>query len=198
MPTANSIARTMSFSEAMRNVDAGAAFVDLRDVPAYLDVHIHGSLSLLYESGPGVQSRARDLIPLSLPLVLITREGVDMVNAAASLRGRGFSVLGQVDDAVNEWSRWLGTPASTETYRGPRPRHGRILDVSDPGVTGADDAEAIPVTQLWDRAAELKDGSRVTIAAGHGVRAALAVGILERAGVEDIVFWQTRADDRPS
>ena len=192
MPTTNSIARTMSFSEAMRNVDEGAAFVDLSDVASYLDVHIPGSLSLLYEAGPGFQTRARDLMPLDLPLVLIARDGVDMINAAASLRGKGFSVLGQVADAVNEWSRWLGTPASTETYRGPRPRHGRILDVSDPGVAELEGADAIPITQLWKRTDELNDGSKVTIAAGYGVRAALAVGILERAGITDIVFWQTR------
>ena len=191
MPT-TSIARTMSFSEAMRNVDAGAAFVDLRDVASYLDVHIPGSLSLLYEKGPGFQSRARDLIPLDLPLVLMTRDGVDMVNAAASLRGRGFSVLGQVPDALNEWSRWLGAPASTETYRGPKPRHGRILDVSDPGAGRIEGADAIPITELWKRAADLNDGSRITVASGYGVRAALAVGILERAGATDVVFWHTR------
>lgn len=197
MPTTNSIARTMSFSEAMRNVDAGAVFVDLRDVAAYLDVHIPGSLSLLYEAGPGFQSRARDLIPLDLPLVLLTMDRVDMVNAAAALRGRGFSVLGQVGDAVNEWSRWLGPPASTETYRGPRPRHGRILDVCDPGAENIEGAEVMPVTQLWQSADDLNDGSRITIATGYGVRAALAVGILERAGIKDIVFWQTRADGGP-
>ncbi|HJR45371.1 MAG TPA: hypothetical protein VJ927_07175 [Actinomycetota bacterium] len=187
-----STARAMSFSEAMRNVDAGAAFVDLRDVASYLDVHIPGSLSLLYESGPGFPSRARDLIPLDLPLVLMTREDADMDNAAAALRGRGFSVLGQVPDAVNEWSRWLGAPASTETYQGPRPRRGRLLDVGDPGAAAVNEADAIPIPQLWARAGELDDGSGITVIAGYGVRAALAVGILERAGLDGIVFWQSR------
>lgn len=188
----SSTLKTLSISEAMRNIDDGAAFVDLRPVSSYLDVHIPGSLSLLYERGPGFQSRARDCVPLEVPLVLLQEEAADMVHAAASLRGRGFHVLGQLPDAVNEWSSWYGTPASTETYRGPQPRRGTVLDVNDPGATDVDDALTVSIEQLWARVDELKDEQRVTIAAGYGVRAALAVGILERGGVEDIVFWQTR------
>ncbi len=188
----SSTLKTLSIREAMRNIDDGAAFVDLRPVSAYLDVHIPGSLSLLYERGPGFQSRARDCIPLDVPLVLLEEEAADMVNAAASLRGRGFEVVGQLPDGVNEWSSWYGSPASTETYRGPEPRRGIVLDVNDPGATGVTDALTVSIEQLWGRVDELKGEQRVTIAAGYGVRAALAVGILERAGVEHIVFWQTR------
>ena len=185
--------KSLSFSETMRHVNEGAAFVDLRDVRSYLDVHIPGSLSLLYESGPGFQSRARDCIPLEVPLVLMEREGVEMVNAASSLRGRGFDVTGVVQDAVNEWAKWYGTPSSTETYRGPRPRHSLVLDVSDPGVVGADSATVIPIEQLWERSHEVAAEPRVVVASGYGVRAALAVGILERAGVKETIVWDTRA-----
>ena len=185
--------KTLSFNDAMRHIDDGAAFVDLRDVSPYLDVHIPGSLSLLYETGPGFQSRARDCIPLEVPLVLLDREGADMVNAASSLRGRGFSVVGRAGDAINEWSRWYGTPASTETYRGPQPRHSLILDISDPGVVGVEDATLIPIEQLWGRAEELATEPRIVVAFGYGVRAALAVGILERAGVKETIAWETRA-----
>lgn len=184
--------KTLSFSEATRNIDEGAAFVDMRPVGAYLDVHIPGSLSLLYERGPGFQSRARDCIPLEVPLVLLDQDDVDMVHAAASLRGRGFQVVGSLPDGVNEWSRWYGTPASTETYRGPQPSRGIVLDVGDPGATGITDATTISIEQLWGRVDELETDARVTVAAGYGVRAALAVAILERAKVRQVVFWQTR------
>lgn len=184
--------KTLSISEAMRNIDDGAAFVDLRPVRPYLDVHIPGSLSLLYERGPGFQSRARDCIPLEVPLILLEEDGADMVNAAASLRGRGFHVVGQLPDGVNEWSRWYGTPASTETYRGPQPRRGIVLDVNDPGAAGLENAQTISIEQLWGHVEDLKGQARVTIASGYGVRAALAVGILERNGVDEIVFWETR------
>ena len=184
--------KKLSFSGSMRHVDEGAAFVDLRDVHSYLEVHIPGSLSLLYETGPGFQSRARDCIPLEVPLVLMARDGVDMVNAASSLRGRGFNVIGVVDDAVNEWAKWYGTPASTETYRGPRPRHSPVLDVSDPGAVGVEEATNIPIEQLWGRAQEVASEPRVVVASGYGVRAALAVGILEGAGVKETIVWETR------
>ena len=185
--------KQLSFSEATRNIDAGAAYVDLRPVREYLDVHIHGSLSVLYEKGPGFQSRARDCIPLKVPLILLEAEGVDMVNAAASLRGRGFTVPGVLSDGVNEWSKWYGTPASTEVYRGPEPRQSFVLHVSDPGTAELQGATQIPVEQLWGRAGEVTDQARVFVAGGRGVRAALAVGILERAGASDVVYYDTSA-----
>lgn len=184
--------KRLSFSEALHHVDQGAAWIDLRDVPSYLEVHIPGSLSLLYESGPGFQSRARDCIPLEVPLVLIERADVDMVAAGSSLRGRGFGVVGTVADAVNEWSRSHGTPASTDTYRGPSPTNSLVLDVSDPGTTGVGEALRIPIEQLWATAGDLAAEPRVVIASGYGVRAALAVGVLERAGVAETIVWQTR------
>ncbi len=190
---ATSILKELSFTEAIRNIEAGAAFVDLRPVRDYLDVHITGSLSLLYERGPGFQSRARDCIPLSLPLILLSSDGVDMVHAAASLRGRGFGVPGELKDGINEWSRRYGAPASTEVYRGPEPRQGLVLDVCDPETTPLDNALQIPVEQLWARVSEVAAEGRIFVAGGRGVRAALAVGILERAGATDIVYYDTLA-----
>lgn len=184
--------KTLSFSRATGAIEEGAAFVDMRPVAAYLDVHIAGSLSLLYERGPGFGSRARDCIPLEVPMVLLADDAVDMVHAAASLRGKGFHVVGQLPDGVNEWSRWYGTPASTETYRGPQPRRGAVLHVNDPGTGELKDPTIIPIEELWSRAPELKGESRVTVASGYGVRAALAVGLLERAGVSEVIFWDTR------
>jgi rhodanese-related sulfurtransferase len=115
-----------------------------------------------------------------------------MVNAASSLRGRGFNVTGVVADALQEWSQSYGTPASTETYRGPAPRRSLILDVADPGTVGVEEATRIPIEQLWGRAGELGDELRVVVASGYGVRAALAVGILERFGVKETIVWETR------
>lgn len=184
--------KTLSFNEAIRHVDQGATFVDLRDVRSYLEVHIPGSLSLLYETGPGFQSRARDCIPLEVPLILLKRDGVDMINAGSSLRGRGFSVLGTLHDAVNEWAKERGAPASTETYRGPHPTRSLVLDVGDPGAAGVGEAKRVPIERLWSRAQEFAAEPRVVIPSGYGVRAALAVGMLERAGVKETIVWDTR------
>jgi rhodanese-related sulfurtransferase len=186
--------KELVFDEAMHLVEDGAAFVDLRRIDEYLDVHIPGSLALLYEFGPGMAARARDCLPLSLPLILSDPGGLDIDHAANSLRGKGFTVLGRVDDAINRWAQATGgTPASTEVVRAPNAPKGTVLDVGDPGATvGSPAGMRIPIERLWSRIDDVAGLERVVLAVGYGVRAALAVGILERAGIPDVVFWRTR------
>ncbi len=193
MPTATTL-RELNFDQALTYVGGGACFADFRPVDDYLDVHIPGSLELLYEAGPGMATRARDCLPLELPLVLLDLGHGDIVQAAASLRGKGFAVLGKVGNGINQCARRRGNPASTEVVTGNRAgRTGRddptILDVGDPGAGKIQDATFIPIERLWLRASEFAGGS-VVIASGYGVRAALAVGMLERAGARNIIFWK--------
>jgi rhodanese-related sulfurtransferase len=183
--------KELAFPEAVRLVDEGAAFVDLRPLDDYLDVHIAGSLELLYEAGPGMAARARDCLPLELPLVLLGDATVDSVHAAASLRGKGFTVLGLADDALNQWASERGPLASTEVRRGDNPPAPTVLDVGDPGAKRVDGSLRIPIERLWRRVEDVPKGQRIAIAGGYGVRAALAVGMLERAGIAEVVFWKS-------
>lgn len=173
--------RTLAFGDALTAVDRGAAFIDLRPIASYLEVHILGSIPLLYEFGPGMASRARDCLPLSLPLVLLDLGHGDIAHAAASLRGKGFTVLGKVDDGINQWAAKRGTPRSTETVSTPV---GKLIDVGDPGAEAGGGALSMPLDLLWHRVGELAGEEQITVASGYGVRAAVAVGILERAGHE--------------
>ena len=184
-------------AEALRQVDEGAAVVDLRRTQEYLDAHIPGSLSLFYERGPGMPSRARDCLPLEVPLVLLEVPGIDLPLAAAGLRGKGFPVAGVLHEGMATWTRERGMPASTEVAEGERPA-ATVIDVGDPGAVVDKPDVHIPIERMWDRAAELAGERRVAIAAGYGVRASLAIGILERTGMRDIVFWKTRVSSRPS
>jgi rhodanese-related sulfurtransferase len=184
--------RDLPFEEALAAVDGGAAFVDLRQVDAYLEVHIPGSLCLVYEWGPGLAARARDCLPLDLPLVLMDLDEVDCLHAAASLRGKGFTVLGKTRDAINNWAAARGVPTSTEVITKTVEGTGTALDVGDPGADEMEDAVYIPIDQLWKRVGEVKDASRVAVLSGYGVRASLAVGILERAGIGEILFWRSK------
>jgi hydroxyacylglutathione hydrolase len=193
---ATSTLKSLSLEVADAVVDEGAAFVDLRPIRDYLDVHIPGSLALLYEFGPGMASRARDCLPLSLPLVLLVDDGPDLMNAAASLRGKGFTVLGRLEGGVSDWAKAHGRPASTEVVDAPA-EGATVLDVSDPGAPEAAGAVTIPIERLWTRVHELEGKGPVVICAGHGIRAALAVGMLERAGI-DVVFWWSRGTPTPS
>jgi rhodanese-related sulfurtransferase len=181
--------KALDLDHALGHLDDGAAFVDLRPPPAYLEVHIAGSLALLYEFGPGMAARARDCLPLSLPLILLEWHGADMAHAAASLRGKGFSVLGGLEDGINRWAAARGAPASTEVTSAPGQPPGTVIDVGDPGAPRAEAAVRIPAERLWGRVTEIEGDPPFVIPSGAGVRAALAVGILERAELEDVVVW---------
>ena len=183
--------KKLKFSDGLELIDEGAVFIDLRPTEAYLDVHVPGSLDLVYEWGPGMSTRARDCIPLTTPLILIEDGEADMVHAAASLRGKGFNVAGVVDDAVNNWVKSGGKPASTEVLTAKEPPGGLLLDVADPGAKAPQGATRIPADSLWKRSEEFAAERRVTVVAGYGVRAGLALGILEHAGVRSTVFWKT-------
>jgi rhodanese-related sulfurtransferase len=183
--------RELDFDQAMAAFNEGAALIDFRDVDDYLDVHVPGSISLLFESGPGMNTRARDCLPLDIPLVLLDLDGVDMHQAAPALRGKGFDVLGSTPDAINQWVKSGGKPGSTDVVSGRAAPPGLVLDVADPGANAPEDATHIPTELLWTRADEFSEQRRVVLAAGAGVRAAMAVGMLERAGVAEIIFWKT-------
>jgi rhodanese-related sulfurtransferase len=120
--------------------------------------------------------------------------------AAAALRGKGFDVVGSVADGLNQWSA-RGRPASTDVLirgtGGDEAPDGTLVDVGDPGAATVDGATRIPIDRFWDRSGEFTSATRVVVIAGYGVRAALAVGMLEQAGVEDITFWRTRLAGRP-
>lgn len=186
--------KKLTLEEAMLEIEAGAAFLDVRLVREYLDVHIPGSLGNLYESGPGFAGRARDCIPLEVPLVLIeTGAGVDLVAAAAALRGKGFMVLGFVEDALNAWAEAKGTPVSIDVIEGLEASGKLLLDVGDPGAIRVEGAVRIPADRLWARIDEVTDaaaGEKVVVIAGFGVRAALCIGILERHGFTEITYWK--------
>lgn len=182
--------KKLTLEDGLAAVEAGAAFIDLRDAGDYLDAHIRGSLALGFEFGPGMASRARDCLPLDLPLVLLEDPGSDVAHAAAALRGKGFAVVGAIGDGLGAWGRRFGHPASTERVTRV-PDGATALDVLDPGANTPEDARRIPLEVLWPRTKELR-GEPIVVVAGFGIRAALAVGILEHAGARDVSVLDTR------
>ena len=177
--------RTIELDDALAQAERGALWVDLRTLPQYLEVHVPKSMGLVYEFGPGMAGRARDCLPLSAPLILMHSENANMLHAAASLRGKGFNVVGEVEDAVNGWARAheRGKLVSTDMSEGPVPPFQPVLDVGDSGRRRYSDSVAIPIEHLWERVDEMKRESVVSVLSGRGMRAALAVGMLERVGV---------------
>jgi hydroxyacylglutathione hydrolase len=180
----------LTFDEALEVVDLGGALIDLRPTAQYLDAHVPGALDVVYESGPGMSTRARDCLPLGIPYVLLELGYGDVALAAAALRGKGFAVVGSVEDSLNQWAGKGRRIASTEVVTGQAAPDATILHVADPGATAPEGAITIPADDLWPRCDELDRSQKVAVVAGWGVRAGLAVGILERKGFDDVVLWR--------
>jgi rhodanese-related sulfurtransferase len=169
---------------------AGAVAVDVRDVDDYFDVHIPGSISLQYEFGPGMTGRARDCIPLGTQLILLDDDRGIIDEVAAGLRGKGYAVEGVVHDALVAWGTGHGAPASVSVVKSVAPPEGFLFSVGDPGSGLYEGASFIPIEDLWGRTEEVPVDQPIVLIAARGVRAAMAVGMLERAGATDITVWR--------
>lgn len=173
---------------------SGGQLIDMRPVDEYLGDHAEGSISIMFEAGPGFGSRARDMLPLDATLVLLNDPNTSFEEAAAMLRGKGLDVAGLSDGTgLGTRSTPITEAASNELV---------MIDVKDPGArplsSTAGNAQVIPAERLWTEAAELDKSAHIGVLAGWGVRAATAIGILERLGFEHLTFVRTRpAGARP-
>ena len=192
-PRSASVLRNLTPARARELLAGDALAIDLRPVGEYLAGHIHGSIPLLYEAGPGLGGRARDLLPLEARLVLLD-DGVSPVERAAdSFRGKGFDVVGVLTGGVRAWADPLVTTPVIQLADTPDVL--ALINVSDPGTVlppGQGVGASIPVERLWDKAGELGRNWDLGILAGYGVRAAAAVGILETLGFTKLTFVRTR------
>ncbi|MDQ3914807.1 MAG: hypothetical protein M3323_05665 [Actinomycetota bacterium] len=195
--TVTATVKRLELDEALEVVSLGGALIDLRPPATYLETHVPGSIDLVYEAGPGMSSRARDCLPLEIPYALLDLGHGDAAGAAAALRGRGFNVVGAVDDGLNRWAATGENLASTEIVSGDPAPQGTLLHVGDPGAVAPEGAVTIPAEDLWPRTDELAAAGRVVVVAGYGVRAALCVGVLERKGFRDVALWHSGLGLRP-
>jgi rhodanese-related sulfurtransferase len=192
-PASASTVRSLTVARAREILAGDALAIDLRPIDDYLAGHIHGSIPLLFEPGPGLGGRARDLLPLDAPLVLLDDDVSPMERAADSFRGKGFEVVGALAGGVNAWPDPLVTTPVIQLADTPDVL--ALIDVSDPGTAlppGHGVGASIPVERLWEDSGELGRTWDLGVLAGYGVRAAAAVGILEKLGFTRLTFVRTR------
>jgi len=198
-PRSASSLRSLTAARARELLAGDALAIDLRPVGDYLAGHIHGSIPLLFEAGPGLGGRARDLLPLDARLVLLDDGTSPLERAADSFRGKGFDVVGTLAGGVKAWADPLVTTPVIQLADARDVL--ALINVSDPGTAlppGHGVGASIPVERLWDRASELGRNWDLGILAGYGVRAAAAVGILEKLGFTKLTFVRTlRPGKRP-
>jgi rhodanese-related sulfurtransferase len=172
--------------------------IDIREVDDYIAGHIRGSISNLWEAGTGFATRARDLLPLDSPLIMVEHPDLPTEDAAQQLRGKGFDVVGALAGGIEGWPEPSEVVATRVLEVDELPGDLFYLHVYDPGTQAPQSPFHIAVERLWERFGEISDYRRIGVLAGYGVRAAAAVGILERLGIPEVVFIRTRpAGDRP-
>lgn len=174
-------------AEAAEKLLAEGLAIDLRPVDEYLERHLRASISILWEQGPGFGTRARDLMPLNARLLLLEDSRSPLDEAASRLRGKGFDVEGYIaSDDIQSLGKMISSrPISIEDAGSLL-----LLDVGDPGVSYQGRAVKIPTELLWENK-NIDLSRRVGVLAGFGVRAASAVGILERLGAREVTFIRT-------
>jgi rhodanese-related sulfurtransferase len=183
--------RSLDPERARTILSRGGLLIDLRLVDQYLERHVRGSIPLLYEAGPGLGGRARDLLPLDARLILLDDGKSPLEDAAASFRGKGFEVVGLIEKGVSGWPYQDYTSTPSQAVDTWEPGH-HLLEVADPGTIVPANSTFIPAETLWTKAAELDPTFHYGILAGWGVRAAVAVGILEKLGFRSLAFVRTR------
>lgn len=192
-PLSASTLRSLTVARAREILAGGALAIDLRPVAEYLQGHIRGSIPLLYEAGPGLGGRARDLLPLDAHLILLDDHVSPVERAADSFRGKGFDVVGSLTTGVGAWPDPLITTPIIDIAAAPDVL--ALINVSDPGTAlppGHSVGASIPVERLWDGAGDLGRSWDLGVLAGYGVRAAAAVGILEHMGFTKLTVVRTR------
>ncbi|ODU05300.1 MAG: hypothetical protein ABS81_08030 [Pseudonocardia sp. SCN 72-86] len=166
------------------------SLLDTRPIDEYSRAHIPGSLAI--PPGPGFSARLRCLATPDVPAVVVGGAGHDVVDLVWRSLTVGFeSIIGELDGGVEAWFA-AGLPV-IRTQLVPAQRvdgDSRVLDVRAKAefVAGhIPDAVHVELASVR-RAAPALNPRPAVVMCVDGVRAASAVGLLERAGHFDVAI----------
>lgn len=189
--------RSLSPLEVQSLAGRGAAVLDVRDAASYGAGHVPGSLNV------GLQGQfaswAGTLIPSLRTIVIVADEAARVQEAATRLARVGFEdVAGYLEGGIATWDA-AGLPVAERPQVSVLELHAwltdgrpglRVLDVRRPGeyegghVPGA---LSIPLDLLERELARVPQASPLAVICAGGYRSSAATGILEGAGITDIV-----------
>jgi glyoxylase-like metal-dependent hydrolase (beta-lactamase superfamily II)/rhodanese-related sulfurtransferase len=179
---------------------AGGTLIDGRAPNAWMDAHVPGSLNVTIVHAT-VGSRAAAVVDPASPVVVTAATERVAAEVARRLEAVGFRDLrGILAGGLEAWRTGGLELASTEwitpAQLAPRLRSGEValLDVRDPGEWDAGHVAGslhVPLLSLAGELEELRgrfDGMPLAVACSVGNRAAVAVSVLERAGIEHLIY----------
>jgi hydroxyacylglutathione hydrolase len=182
------------FAEQLRNLDA--IVLDLRRPEAFGGAHIPGSFNI--GAGQNLSMWAGWVLPYDRPILLAGDASVNLDEARRSLIRVGFDeIAGHLKGGVQAWIeagldqahvRQISVRDLREMQtRGEDPF---VLDVRSPGEWASghiEGAQHIPGGQLPSRTGEAPRDRTVHVICGSGYRSSVAVSVLKRAGVGDVI-----------
>jgi rhodanese-related sulfurtransferase len=186
--------KALDLETLLARANAGAQVVDARDPEAFAAGHLAGSINIGLDGK--FATWAGTVLDLERPILVIAEAGREE-EAILRLGRIGLDLVeGYLDGgaaAFTERPELQARFARVEAEQLAEELAGEaapvVLDVRAPGEYGAGHLECalhIPLNQLAERASEVPRDRPVVVHCAGGYRSAIAVSLLERAGVEGL------------
>jgi hydroxyacylglutathione hydrolase len=188
-------ARPVALDEVIRQGDAGAQVLDVRDAAEFAKGHLAGSINI----GPGGQyaTWAGTLLDRAKPIVIIAEPGREQ-EAALRLGRIGFDhIWGYLDggmatlaarpDLVWPTERVSAAMVAEELASFDPPM---VLDIRNPREWEArhiSESLNIPLNHIQERLAEVPRGRRIAVHCAGGYRSSIAISILHQYGITNLM-----------
>ena len=191
--------RPLTIREAIPHFQRGAALLDTRPKPEYVQAHVPGSMHV--EADDQLSNRIGFVLPPDVPLILLVSDEAAYRRVVYSLARVGYeNVVGYLAQSLEDWEA-MGLPIASgdikdiepaeldqllHSANGDRPI---VLDVREPWeyrqghVPGA---KLIPLGELIARVDELDPSAPVAVICAHGNRSQSGAALLGQKGFKMI------------
>jgi hydroxyacylglutathione hydrolase len=175
--------------------DAGAQILDVRDAAEYAKAHVAGSINIALDGQ--YATWAGTLLDPAKPIVIVSEPGREQ-EAALRLGRIGFDhVEGFLADGMAALAARLDLLQTTERISAPmlaenltRPDPPLVVDIRAQSEWSAKHLEGslnLPLGQLQTRIAEVPETEKIALHCAGGYRSSIAIGILVRNGIANVV-----------
>lgn len=196
------VLKPLSLDEVVRQMNAGAQVLDVRDPAEFAPAHLAGSVNI--GLGGAYATWAGTLLSQQQPIVLVAKPGqeeeaamrlgrIGFDHIAGYLEG-GVTTLGARPELRRALQRVTAEELAAQLDMSPPPV---ILDVRTAGEREAKHIEGslhMPLNQLMKHVDDLPRDRRLVVHCASGYRSSIAASLLERRGLTDLADLQGGID----